>query len=68
MKQILVDDEASVDILSHDAFLKIGYSKLRLTPCTLPIYGFNGVESKVAGIILLPITIGQELNKATQMM
>ena len=34
----------------------------------MPIYGFNGVECNIEGIIQLPVTIGQEPREATQML
>ncbi|KAK1403405.1 hypothetical protein POM88_003010 [Heracleum sosnowskyi] len=58
-KRVLVHNGASVDILFHDAFIKMGYTDLQLTPSNMPIYGFNGVESKVEGTIQLPMTIGK---------
>lgn len=44
VNQVLVDNRATLDILFHDAFLKMGYSDSQLTPYNLLIYGFNGVE------------------------
>ena len=58
VKRVLVDNGASVDILSYDAFIKMGYTDAQLTPSDMPIYGFNGVESKIEGTIRLPVTIG----------
>ena len=57
-----------MDILSHDAFIKMGYNDTQLTPSDMPIYGFNGVESKIEGTIRLPVTIGQEPREAVQML
>lgn len=68
VKRVLVDNGASVDILFHDAFIKTGYVDSQLTPTDMPIYGFNGVESKVEGTILLPMTMGVEPCEATQML
>lgn len=34
----------------------------------MPIYGFNGVESKVEGTIQLPVTLGRDLKEAIQML
>ncbi|KAK1383310.1 hypothetical protein POM88_021045 [Heracleum sosnowskyi] len=67
-KRVLVDNGASVDILFHDAFIKMGYTDSQLTPSNMPIYGFNGVESKVEGTIQLPMTMGQGSNPFTQML
>jgi hypothetical protein len=68
VKRVLIDNGASVDILFHEAFVKMGYNDSQLTPSNTPIYGFNGVESKVEGTIQLPMTIGQEPREATQML
>ena len=46
-KRVLVDNGASVDILFHDAFIKMGYTDLQLTPSNMSIYEFNGIESNV---------------------
>ncbi|KAL8109295.1 hypothetical protein AgCh_025408 [Apium graveolens] len=68
VKRVLVDNGASVDVLLHDTFLRMGYNDSQLTPTDMPIYGFTGVEYPVEGIIKLPTTIGQEPRQATQML
>ncbi|KAL8108705.1 hypothetical protein AgCh_008657 [Apium graveolens] len=68
VKRVLVDNGASVDILLHDTFLRMGYNDSQLTPTDMPIYGFAGVECPVEGIIKLPTTIGTEPRQATQML
>ncbi|KAL8155150.1 hypothetical protein AgCh_000513 [Apium graveolens] len=68
VKRVLVDNGASVDILLHDTFLRMGYNDSQLTPTDMPIYGFVGVECPVKGIIKLPTTIGHEPRQATQML
>ncbi|KAL8088417.1 hypothetical protein AgCh_038265 [Apium graveolens] len=68
VRRVLVDNGASVDILLHDTFLRMGYNDSQLTPTDMPIYGFAGVECPVEGIINLPTTIGQEPRQATQML
>ena len=37
VKRVLVDNRASVDILFHDAFIKMGYNDSQLTPVDSPI-------------------------------
>ena len=59
-------DGASVASLFHEAFIKMGYNNAQLTPSDIPVYGFNGVETKVEGIIQLPMTMGQEPCEITQ--
>ncbi|XP_074342297.1 uncharacterized protein LOC141679805 [Apium graveolens] len=66
--RVLVDNGASVDILFHDTFIRMGYNDSQLIPSDAPIYGFNHVESKVEGAIQLPVTIGEEPREATQML
>ncbi|XP_074374228.1 uncharacterized protein LOC141714617 [Apium graveolens] len=66
--RVLVDSGASVDILFHDIFIRMGYNDSQLTPSDAPIYGFNHVECKGEGAIQLPVTIGEEPREATQML
>ncbi|XP_074377526.1 uncharacterized protein LOC141719040 [Apium graveolens] len=66
--RVLVDNGASVDILFHDTFIRMGYNDSQLTPSDAPIYGFSHVEFKVEGAIQLPVTIGEEPREATQML
>ena len=47
VKRVLVDGGASVDILFHEAFVKMGYNDSQLTPSDMLVYGFNEVETKV---------------------
>ncbi|XP_074351316.1 uncharacterized protein LOC141690411 [Apium graveolens] len=68
VKRVLVDNGASVEILFHDTFLRIGYTDSQLTLYDITIYGFNGVECQVEGAIRLPVTIGEELREATRML
>ncbi|XP_017250759.1 uncharacterized protein LOC108221388 [Daucus carota subsp. sativus] len=68
VKRGLVDNGASVDILFYDAYEKMGYSDTQLTPSDMPIYGFNNVETKIKGMIQLPVTMGTEPRQATCML
>ena len=68
VRRVLVDGGASVDILFHDTFIRMGYEDAQLTPSNIPIYGFNGVESNIEGTIQLPVTMGEEPRVATQML
>ena len=54
VKLVLVDGGASVEILFHEAFIKMRYNDAQLTPYDMPAYGFNGAETKVEGIIQYP--------------
>ena len=40
-----------MDILFHESFFKMGYNDSQLTPSDMPVYDFNGVKTKVEGII-----------------
>ena len=51
VKRVMVDGGASVDILFYEAFIRMGYNDTHLTPSNMPVYGFNGIETKVEGII-----------------
>ena len=68
VNRVLVDGGASMNILFHEAFLKMGYNDTQLPPSDMPIYGLNGAETKVEGIIQLPMTMGQEPCEVTQML
>ncbi|XP_074355979.1 uncharacterized protein LOC141695645 [Apium graveolens] len=66
--RVLVDNGASVDIMFHDIFIRMGYNNSQLTPSNVPIYGFNHVECKVEEAIQLLVTIGEEPREDTQML
>ncbi|XP_063935188.1 uncharacterized protein LOC135147005 [Daucus carota subsp. sativus] len=68
VKRVLVDNGASVDILFHDAYEKMGYADSQLIPSDMPIYGFNNAETKIEGMIQLPVTMGAEPRQATYML
>lgn len=57
-----------MDILFHDVCLKIGFTNYQLIPSDMPIYGFNGVETRVEGTIQLPKKMGQKPREASQML
>ncbi|XP_074323530.1 uncharacterized protein LOC141660429 [Apium graveolens] len=65
---VLVDNGASVDILFHHTFIRMGYNNSQLTPSDTPIYGFNHMECKIEEAIQLPVTIREENREATQML
>ncbi|XP_074348960.1 uncharacterized protein LOC141687788 [Apium graveolens] len=64
LMRVLVDNEASMDILFHDTFIRMGYNDSQTTLSNTPIYGFNHVECKVGGAIQLPVTIRKEPREA----
>ena len=68
VKRVLVDGGASVDILFHEAFIRMRYNNSQLTPSDMTVYGFNGVKTKVEGIIQLPMMLGQVPYEVTRML
>ena len=57
-----------MDILFHEAFLKMGYNNSQLTPSDMHVYSFNIVETKVEGTIQLPMTMGKDPCEVMQML
>nr|XP_017250762.1 PREDICTED: uncharacterized protein LOC108221391 [Daucus carota subsp. sativus] len=43
----------------------MGYADSQLTPSDIPIYGFNNAETKIEGMIQVPVTMGTEPRQAT---
>ena len=57
--RILVDNRSSVDILYYQAFQRMGTKDSDLRPSPNPIYGFIGDSVVPAGVITLPLTVGE---------
>ncbi|XP_074337119.1 uncharacterized protein LOC141674294 [Apium graveolens] len=68
VKRVMVDNGASVDIMFHDTFMRMGTMTPNKPLQNASIYMFNGVECKVEGAINFPMTIGKEPREATQML
>ena len=68
VKRFLVDGGVSMDILFHEAFIKMGYNDSQFTPSNMPVYSFNEIDTKVEGVIQLPMTMRQEPCEVTQML
>lgn len=68
VKRYLVDNGVLVDILFYERYIKMGYTDTQFTPSNMLIFGFTGVESRVEGIIQLPVTMGMEPQQVTQML
>ncbi|XP_074336658.1 uncharacterized protein LOC141673821 [Apium graveolens] len=68
VERVLVDNGAPIDILLYDTFRRMGYNNSQLTLTDKPIYDFTGVECQIEGIIKVPLTMGQEPRKTTQML
>ncbi|XP_074337233.1 uncharacterized protein LOC141674425 [Apium graveolens] len=62
----MVDTGSSVDILTYDAYKKLGLLDRELTSTGGYLYGFTGNSIGVKGTIRLPVTIGEEPYVATQ--
>ncbi|XP_074328339.1 uncharacterized protein LOC141666244 [Apium graveolens] len=62
----MVDTGSSADVLTYDAYKKLGLLNRELTSTGGHLYGFTGDSIGVKGIIRLPVTIGEEPHVATQ--
>ncbi|XP_074352615.1 uncharacterized protein LOC141691756 [Apium graveolens] len=62
----MVDTGSSADVLTYDAYKKLGLLDRELTSTGGHLYGFTGNSIGVKGIIWLPVTIGEEPYVATQ--
>ncbi|XP_074356645.1 uncharacterized protein LOC141696399 [Apium graveolens] len=62
----MVDTGSSTDVLTYDAYKKLGLLDRELTSTGGHLYGFTGNSIGVKGTIRLPVTIGEEPHVATQ--
>ncbi|XP_074322938.1 uncharacterized protein LOC141659904 [Apium graveolens] len=62
----MVDNGSSADVLTYDAYKKLGPLDKELTSTGGHLYGFTGNSIGVKGTIRLPVTIGEEPYVATQ--
>ncbi|XP_074337040.1 uncharacterized protein LOC141674218 [Apium graveolens] len=62
----MVDTGSSADVLTYDAYKKLGLLDRELTSTGGHLYGFTGNSIGVKGTIRLPVTIGEEPHVATQ--
>ncbi|XP_074378140.1 uncharacterized protein LOC141719659 [Apium graveolens] len=62
----MVDTGSSADVLTYDAYKKLGLLDRELTSTGGHLYGFTGNSIRVKGTIRLPVTIGEEPHVATQ--
>ncbi|XP_073125955.1 uncharacterized protein [Henckelia pumila] len=67
VKKILVDLGSSVDIIFHDAFVKLGISNAQLTPVNTPLIGFSGEIVEALGEVTLPLSLGSYPKRSTKM-
>ncbi|XP_074342571.1 uncharacterized protein LOC141680172 [Apium graveolens] len=61
----MVDTGSSPDVLTYDAYKKLGLLDRELTSTGGHLYGFTGNSIGVKGTIWLPVTIGEEPYVAT---
>ncbi|XP_074374538.1 uncharacterized protein LOC141714943 [Apium graveolens] len=62
----MVDTGSSANILTYDAYKKLGLLDRELTSKGGHLYGFTGNSIGVKGTIWLPVTLGEEPYVATQ--
>ncbi|GAV76168.1 hypothetical protein CFOL_v3_19643 [Cephalotus follicularis] len=67
VKGVLVDNRISVDVLSLYAFTLMGLSREELRPILSPLAGFTGDTLNPKGVIILPMTIGEDSCQATSL-
>ncbi|XP_022843399.1 uncharacterized protein LOC111366951 [Olea europaea var. sylvestris] len=58
VKRILVDNGSAANILSQDAFAKMGISSHQLKAVKTPLQGFGGGVITPKGVVELPLTLG----------
>ncbi|XP_074327692.1 uncharacterized protein LOC141665603 [Apium graveolens] len=62
----MVDNGRSADVLTYDAYKKLGLLDRELTSTGGHLYGFTGNSIRVKGMIRLPVTLGEEPYVPTQ--
>ncbi|XP_074368057.1 uncharacterized protein LOC141708124 [Apium graveolens] len=61
----MMDTGSSADVLTYDAYKKLGFLDKGLTSTGGHLYGFTGNSIGVKGTIWLPVTLGEEPYMAT---
>ncbi|KAJ8452456.1 LOW QUALITY PROTEIN: hypothetical protein Cgig2_000045 [Carnegiea gigantea] len=61
VRQILIDTESSVDIITWDCLKKLTHQGHDIVPLVHPMLGFGGQEVNPTGMIHLPILFGDKL-------
>ena len=56
---MLIDNSNAANILSWDAYLKMGLTRADLSPKTSPLYGFTGDNIIPEGAIKVAATLGE---------
>ncbi|XP_022859172.1 uncharacterized protein LOC111379964 [Olea europaea var. sylvestris] len=67
VKRILVDNGSAANILSQEAFAKMGISSHQLKAVKTPLQGFGGGVITPEGVVELPLTLGSGQKQVTEM-
>ncbi|XP_022867813.1 uncharacterized protein LOC111387490 [Olea europaea var. sylvestris] len=67
VKRILVDNGSAANILSQEAFAKMGISSQQLKAVKTPLQGFGGGVITPEGVVELPLTLGSGQKQITEM-
>ncbi|GMN45070.1 hypothetical protein TIFTF001_014262 [Ficus carica] len=67
IRRILIDNGSSADVLFMDAFSRLKIGGAVLTPIQTPLYGFAEECVRAAGMINLPVAIGDGPERVTRM-
>ncbi|XP_022843439.1 uncharacterized protein LOC111366994 [Olea europaea var. sylvestris] len=67
VKRILVDNGSAANILSQEAFAKMGISSQQLKAVKTPLQGFGGGVITPEGVVELPLTLGSGQKQVTEM-
>ncbi|XP_022846338.1 uncharacterized protein LOC111369085 [Olea europaea var. sylvestris] len=65
VKRILIDNGSAANILSHEAFTKMGISPEQLKTVKTPLQGFGGGIIVPEGVVELPLTLGSGKEQIT---
>ncbi|XP_022865186.1 uncharacterized protein LOC111385058 [Olea europaea var. sylvestris] len=65
VKRILIDNGSVANILSHEAFTKMGISPEQLKTVKTPLQGFRGDIIVPEGVVKLPLTLGSGKEQIT---
>jgi len=58
MRQVLVDNSSSADILYYLAFQQMRIDKEQLVPKNAPLIGFGGIRMFPLSVVTISVTVG----------
>nr|BBF89310.1 retrotransposon protein-like [Oryza barthii]BBF89315.1 retrotransposon protein-like [Oryza barthii] len=67
VRHILVDGGSSANIISTDAYMRIGLPTLALSHATIPLLGFGGESVHVLGQVQLRVSFNTNENKSEEL-